>query len=235
MWAELVSRGAAIRVEPLYSQARAVADAMMQRARHNVDLLVPRLQQLGYRFVDPERVWNPPNPATLRALDDLEREHGSVPLVLRVWFEVVGSVNFMGAHPRLSSNADLDWGGSERIDGDPLVVDSLFLTELGAEPYADAGDDEVDQLGFAPDVAFKAHESGGGSVSLLVPNPAFDGPLIDPGERWTGTFFIHHLQTCFEWGGFPGLRGHWYPGQESAAAASQAELDFLREDLLPIL
>ena len=159
MWAELVSRGAAVRVEPLYSQARAVAAAMMQRARHNIDLLVPRLQQLGYRFVAPER------------------DYGPMPLVLRVWFEVVGS----------------------------------------------------------PDVAFKAHESGGGPVSLLVPNPAFDGPLIDPGERWTGTFFVHHLQTCFEWGGFPGLRGNWYPGQESGAAASQAEPDYLRQDLLPII
>ncbi len=235
MWAELVSRGAAVRVEPLSSQARAVADAMMQRARHNINLLVPRLQHLGYRFVAPERVWIPPDPATLGALDDLERDYGPMPLVLRVWFEVVGSVNFMGAHPRLSSNADLDWGGSEQIDGDPLVVESLFLTELGPRPYMKAGDDEVYEFGFAPDVAFKAHESGGGPVSLLVPNLAFDGPLIDPGERWTGTFFVHHLQTCFEWGGFPGLRGNWYPGQESAAAASQAELDYLRQDLLPII
>ena len=238
VWAELVSRGAAIRDEPLYGDARAVARAMMERARHNVALLVPRLRELGYRFAEPDAVWRPPDPATLEALDRLERDYGPLPLALRAWFEVVGSVNLMGAHPRLSSHAELDWGGSERADGDPLVVESVLVVELGGLPYRDAEDlpyGGLYEVPFAPDVAHKAGESGGGPLCLLAPNPAFDAPVIDPEGRWTGTFFVRHLQTCFDWGGFPGLRGGWYPEQAWHPAGSEAEFDFLRRDLLPLL
>ncbi|NJL54046.1 hypothetical protein HC928_02020 [bacterium] len=42
VWANLVSHASTIRAEPLYSDARAVAEDMMQHARHNVALIVER-------------------------------------------------------------------------------------------------------------------------------------------------------------------------------------------------
>lgn len=39
VWAELVALGSAIREEPLAHQARAVAQEMMRRARHNIFVL----------------------------------------------------------------------------------------------------------------------------------------------------------------------------------------------------
>lgn len=229
LWSELISYGPAIRDEPLYGDAQAVAHAIMQRARHNVALLIPRLHELGYRFVDPERVWVPPTPATRQMLDDLEEQYGPLPILIRAWFDVVGMVNLMGAHPKLSRCADVDWDGSDDRDGDPLVVEVL---PIGIK-YMDRHPPFL-AFPFAPDSAFKALESGGGSLGILIPNAAFDAPIIDPGRRWTGTFLIQHLQTCFQWGGFPGLRGGWYPEQVPGALAAQAELAFLTEGLLPL-
>lgn len=230
VWAELVTHGGAIRNDTLFDDARAVAYAMMQRARHNIELLVKRLPELGYRFAYPDRVWIPANAELHQMLDELEFNYGLLPLVVRAWFEVVGSVNLMGAHPKLSSYAELDWDGSRYIDGDPLVAETIWFEHLGAEAY-----NTFYQLPIAPDAGHKAGESSNGAMHLLLPNRAFDAPLIDDGGRWTGTFFIQHLQTCFEWGGFPGLRGGWMPGQQSDPAAFQTERDFLTRDLLPIV
>jgi len=230
VWAELVAHGATIRNDPLHYDAHAVAVAMMERARQNVALLVQRLPKLGYRFAYPDQVWIPTNAAIHQLLDEMEFNYGLLPLAVRTWFDVVGSVNLMGAHPKLSSYAELDWKGSRHIDGDPLVV----MTELLGEG------DILNYNGFykaaiAPDTGHKAGESSNGTINVLLPNPAFDAPLLDDGGRWTGTFFIHHIQTCFEWGGFPGLRGGWEPGQQSDPTFSKAELDFLTKDLLPLL
>ncbi len=50
VWAELVALGAAVREEPLYSDAWAVACETMRRARYNIELLIPRLEAFGYQF-----------------------------------------------------------------------------------------------------------------------------------------------------------------------------------------
>jgi hypothetical protein len=50
VWDELVALGAAVREEPLYSDALAVARETMRRARHNIETLIPRLVRVGYLF-----------------------------------------------------------------------------------------------------------------------------------------------------------------------------------------
>jgi hypothetical protein len=50
VWAELVALGAAVREEPVYADALAVAHEMMRRARHNIEQLIPRLVAVGYQF-----------------------------------------------------------------------------------------------------------------------------------------------------------------------------------------
>src|SRR5437899_1662259 len=52
VWDDLVSLGDAVRHEPYYKDATAVANETMRRARHNVELLIPRLDAMGYRFLD---------------------------------------------------------------------------------------------------------------------------------------------------------------------------------------
>jgi hypothetical protein len=50
VWAELQALGAAIREEPLYSDALAVARETMRRVRENLEMLIPRLVAIGYQF-----------------------------------------------------------------------------------------------------------------------------------------------------------------------------------------
>lgn len=50
VWEELLALGAAVREEPLYADALAVARETMRRARHNIEVLIPRLVRVGYQF-----------------------------------------------------------------------------------------------------------------------------------------------------------------------------------------
>jgi hypothetical protein len=50
VWTDLLALGRAIQNEPLYSDALAVARETMSRARTNIETLIVRLDQIGYRF-----------------------------------------------------------------------------------------------------------------------------------------------------------------------------------------
>jgi len=104
VWDELLALGADVRKEPVYSDARAVARETMTRVRHNVELLATRLRELGFRFAYPDEAVAPPDAELVARLDRIEAEAGGpMPIALRAFFEHVGSVCLMGAHPRLSS------------------------------------------------------------------------------------------------------------------------------------
>jgi hypothetical protein len=226
VWADLVALGPAIRDEPVYTEALAVAHAMMTRARHNVVLLTERLQRSGFQFMAPP-AWTPPTPEVRATLDAIEAHYGPVPLVLRTWFTVVGDVFFVGAHPRLGRYLTLVPDAQQGPVSDPLMVVHGAVDEL------EAGEDEYDydngpKFVIGIDVASKSHYSGGSDVGFILPAPGFDAPL-SADDTWRGVFFMPYLRTCFAWGGFPGLRD-----QPDAAAAASAELAFLTQDLLPI-
>lgn len=55
VWDQLVALGEDVRREPYYSDAVAVAAETMRRARHNVELLIPRLEEAGYCFIPPAK------------------------------------------------------------------------------------------------------------------------------------------------------------------------------------
>jgi hypothetical protein len=50
VWAELQALGELVREEPLFSDARSAARETMRRVRRNFEVLVPRLQAIGYTF-----------------------------------------------------------------------------------------------------------------------------------------------------------------------------------------
>ncbi|MBN2193897.1 MAG: hypothetical protein JW751_13865, partial [Polyangiaceae bacterium] len=54
VWAELSRLGAAVRQEPLRSDAMAVARATMNRVRINLERLHARLLDLGFEFARPD-------------------------------------------------------------------------------------------------------------------------------------------------------------------------------------
>jgi hypothetical protein len=131
VWAELMALGPAIREEPLYSDARAVARETMTRARANVETLVARLTALGYQFTsdalgkgNPPHV--PPSEESLAELRALEAEFGPLPLAIEMWHEVVGAVDFMGTYPGLSAYERMDLNNLLMSFGGQTVRMSVF-------------------------------------------------------------------------------------------------------------
>lgn len=228
VWAELMSLGADIREEPFYSEANSVAWETMARARQNIETLIDRLHSLDYRFLEPEECWMPPDQDSIATLESFEARYGPLPLSVRMWYEVVGPVDFMGSHPTLSYFDPPTRQSSPPFYSDPLVIHPIKDPPLPF--YADMVFDDTGQeitgpphcIWLAPDAIQKANMSGGGPTMIMIPNPAMDAPLIS--EQWDGVLFVNYLRECFRWGGFPGLK--------DSLDLPEQELDFLTKDLL---
>lgn len=239
VWAELVGLGPAVRDEPVFSDAHAVAQEMMMRAKHNIEVLIERLNQLEYRFLLPDQVWVPPDEDAVRALDGLDHRYGPFPLAIRKWYEIVGRVDFLGIHPKLSHYDGPIWSDSGKVAyySDPMVVYrprgemvlSYYINQAADwDEMAKMEEENPPPYGidFGMSAINKANHSGCGAVQILVPNPAFDSPIIDWDDYWMGTFFVPYLRACFQWGGFPGF------SQVEESDIPKEELDFLTNGLL---
>jgi hypothetical protein len=230
VWAELTSLGSDIRNEPLYSDALAVARETMSRARQNIEILVDRLKKLNYRFLDTREIWTPPDQDSLMALKTLDANYGPVPVSIRAWYEIVGSVCFMGTHPNLSYMDSANSRAHNPFYSDPIVIDPIRDPPISfyADMEFDLTGNEITTppycIWLGPDAIQKANLSGGGPTIIMIPNPAMDAPLIS--EQWDGILFMNYLRQCFRWGGFPGLKD--YPDYP------KDELNFLTKDLLPL-
>jgi hypothetical protein len=239
VWAELVGLGAVIRDNSIYPDAQAVAEEMMIRTTKNISMIYDRLQSMKYKFISPNRALFPPDTKRLSFMKSIEQQKGPFPLSISKFCEIVGTVNFMGSHPKLSKCDGCDWGGSEKLHGfsDPLVVLTLDSGGQGLlNYYLSRAENEKEErdleennpppygLNIGLSSINKAGQSGGGGVDMLVPNPAFDAPLLDSDGNWNGIFFIPYLRECFKFGGFPGFRGK----------DISLEIESLKKDLLPI-
>lgn len=166
-------------------------------------------------------IFCPPGKGTAKLLAKVEKiAGGPIPLSLRAWYEEVGSVSFMGAHPTLNC------GGP--VAPDPLVMFPLNLAIEWLEERTDGEDAAEDgeagiYLELSPDDLHKANTSGGGPYSMRLPDAGADGPLLETGRDAT---LVGYLRRSFAWGGFPG----W----EESSDAPMKEIDFLREGLLLI-
>jgi hypothetical protein len=259
VWAELHALGAAVRAEPLYSDALGVAHETMRRVRYNIETLIPRLEALGYAFGyewaqgrnfpsgPPDPIFAPPQPNIAEAITELERRAGILPLSLRAFYEVVGSVNFVGEPPA----AWTDWR-AEPDDLDALYVYSAKVALEDAETWQEQYDDlhtpEVDLprtdeedicdarayfalprdcwlVPIAPDEWHKYDISGCGAYEIAIPNLAADARLLTERHRTT---FVNYLRICLRWAGFPKL------DRVSGAPVAVSELSELTRDLLPL-
>jgi hypothetical protein len=138
VWADLVTLGPTVREEPLYSDAWAVACETMRRARYNIELLIPRLESLGYQFGhswlpadEPHAhppVFTPPASDVHEIITEFEQRIGVLPLSLRAFYEFVGSVNFVGTPPEAWS----DWRSV------PNGLDALYVYPADANMLNDA-------------------------------------------------------------------------------------------------
>ena len=223
VWTELLEFGPQIREEPLYSEAKAVVEETMRRARENIEILIERLQLINYQFIGvpftPAENTDAPELVSI-----LESQAGYLPLSIRKWFNIVGFVNFTGHHPKLNPYFEHDDDGE--ILADPLEINAglalskkepleyknleqdltkknLFMMDLGSDPYTKSG------------------YGGGEPYQILYPNGSIDCLLI-PLE----IYFIEYLRESFQWGGFP--------GHKDDPKNVKEEIAFLTKNLMPI-
>ncbi|TAL27144.1 MAG: hypothetical protein EPN97_18090 [Alphaproteobacteria bacterium] len=209
IWIELAALGRAVREAPHAADALAVAYETMRRVDANIRTITLRLQGMKYMFRHPKDAHVPPDKKAQKLILEFEKSMGDIPLSLRAFYEVVGSVDWMGRHPALSP-------GRSSIASDPLVV-------FPAEPaLAEAGDGEQGAIPIAPDDLHKDDVSGGAPYELMFPDPRADGEVLN--ERHS-LFFVEYLRLCLlGFGGFPG-----YEGTDTAPG----EIAALRDGLEP--
>ena len=227
VWRELNAEGDAIQYEPLYHDALAVAQETMRRVRKNVELIVGRLDALGYVFgIYPDghtkiagytSPYRPSRRDIAKEITKLEQLDGidKIPLSLKAFWQFVGEVNLMGCHSLWPPYSD------------PLVLYSIEVAKSEYEDwrFAVETDHEIELFGIplAPDYFHKDNVSGGAPYTILVPNATIDGSFEN--ER-NETTLVNYLRICFRYGGFPGIQ--WYNG------VVPKEMSGLSEDLLPI-
>jgi hypothetical protein len=199
VWAELVGLGASVRGPQFADQAVRVARETMARARQNVEEIHRRLTDVGYEFQNPGEVHVPPAPEIRHRLDEQESKIGPIPLSLRAFYEVVGTVDFKQSvaqlvsihRPERSSAPELRYLG----EYDPLVVARL---NDQPESRSDAGHRHF----FAADEFHKAGYSGGDNYHVVLPDARADFPIW--GMYEIDEFFVPYLRATFAGGGFRG-------------------------------
>jgi hypothetical protein len=197
----MISLQEAVREEPIYSEAKLVADETMKRVRKNVEVLSERLAEI--KFFDPYDgrklpAFVPPPADVKEALDKLEKTIGILPISMRSFCEQVGSVNFFGSMKKST--------GIKCTYPDPLFVDLLRYV------WADYDEWEVEWFEgcnplcatIAPDKYHKADVSGGSPYRIMIPNLCADGFVFS--DESQDLMFVDYLRMCFRCGGLPGLK-----------------------------
>jgi len=118
----------------------------------------------------------------------VETSIGPLPLSIRAFYEIVGSVDLIGRHPSLAPQP-----GS--VAPDPLMV--IGLDEA-------ASDEEEGALILAPDDLHKSDISGGDPCEIAAPDAAADARVLNQRHD---LLFVDYLRLCFRFGGFPGYEG----------------------------
>jgi hypothetical protein len=181
-------------------------EARIETAGRRIKELSRRLVDRGFEFDRPEEVFPGPEPDAEESIARIEREAGTLPLALKLFWLRVGSVDFCGAHPDwelLPDHADFE----PDLYPDPLVIypPSMAMEEL-EEFLADREErlrcDYPYVVPIAPDAKHKADVSGGMFYNISVPAVADDPPLND---QWHQTTLTNYLELAVKWAGFPGL------------------------------
>ena len=227
VWKELIALGEQVRQEPVYSDAKAVANEIMRRVRANVELLVTRLQSLGYAFggyPDYEGSLRPPLPDASKRIAQFEADCAPVPLIVQACCEIVGNVDFRGIGP-------LGWDGYH----DELMIDSegVFDNFEDWGEYEDEDENLYLQVGLFPCFLHKRNVSGIGDVGFNVPNGSADVPLyLDEDPYPNGASFVEYLRvSILQCAGFPGIL-HWEGDDEEEKAFITHQEELIKDLIL---
>lgn len=244
VWQELSAIGPAVRTEPLLEEALLVCREIVRRAHHNLRLLHQRLIELGYQFAEEPVALVDAGPAAPAKLAAIEQELGTLPLIARVWYETIASVDFRQADAQRSnqqefrpySPGDIYGLGSHPV----LVFQSLDRCraewlELAAENeefarhVAETGRGQDDLNPFGPFLPLGGWASNCEPKGFNLPSLGVDDVIYDDGGG--PITFVEELRRAFRWGGFPFWR--WSLSKSDFYSPFEYRPDFAR--LLPIL
>jgi hypothetical protein len=192
VWRELTALGASVRAPVLIDDAWAVAEETMTRVATNIGCIIERLANRSYQFdVYPDgtapsatlSIHGRPASALLADVVELEQRVGPIPMSLRAFWQVVGTVSLIGRAPE-------GWPDY----GDPLFVSppDYALFELCKRGSREASD-ETFMCGLAPDVLHKDNVSGGPEYAIALPNPSADATFE---REWRGIGFVPYLRVA---------------------------------------
>lgn len=192
--------------EAAYKDAWLVAQEVVDRAFENLVRLRSRLAELGYEFLNPRRVLVEASSTHLNELATLESKHGSLPLLLRAWYERIECVDFRQADNQLAGDERSRSLGIAGLGKNAvLVVHSVsegveLKRKLLSEAAASEGDTPsgVDDRFFLPLGGWASNSEPKG---IFVPSRKFDDVIYNDGGG--DVFFLDDLRLAFRWGGFP--------------------------------
>ncbi len=95
VWSELVALGERVRDDDVANDAYSVACEAMRRTLKNVTTLIERLRELDFEFQSPTPR-SEPAADVLAQIDELQTLAGPIPMTIRAFGEVVGSVDLRG-------------------------------------------------------------------------------------------------------------------------------------------
>ncbi len=231
-------KGDCLALPHVKDEAEEVLTEIMERARANVQIVVRRLSEIGYRFRDTRRKHVYPLIGIDERLSKLEANGVFVPISLKAWFRLVGSVNLMGSHRDCVVQGQRLYNKPGRHDGtnvryrpeytDPLVVEDVFLDETFENwrfrlENSSGSILEPCYIEIAPDARHKENVSGGAGYKMSLAQPTIDTVLHNEPHNVN---FVDYLRIAFWWGGLPGA--------EFIPEFPMSMIEELRKGLLPI-
>ena len=213
VWQEIHELGAGVGQGSIWDDVCKTVHLTMQRVRANVETIVEDLRSINYQFDQPEQAHQPPTEQSLEQLALLEAEFGSLPLSLRMFYEIVGSVNLCQSKEQQIRGV-FEAKARAKIpfiyilgEENPLYVASP-ATLMHMAPRASQNHEGRRWLWIAPDECARAHYSNGDDCHVLLPEAGADfrwvemrDDNIDQGD-WL--WFVDMLRQSFKSGGFPG-------------------------------
>jgi hypothetical protein len=216
VWTELIKLGSAVREAAVFSDAVAVTQEIVKRAKTNLELLHGRLLALGYEFADPANSLRLASDKDHALLDQIERDFGRLPIVLRTWYEHLGAVDFSQSESQLRCKASCRPPPGPDIFG---LGSHPVLLFLGLERCLDLRRHLAEQLArgvkeaqtkghlldcsteLKPCLPLGGWASNCEPKAVDLPSHAIDAVLYDDGGG--DTYFVDELRSAFRGGGFP--------------------------------
>jgi hypothetical protein len=231
VWHELRQLGAAVREPGLAEQAQLVCDEMAWRARRNVEVIIRRLSDAGYRFhanddaQAPVTPHFPPAAGAQAHAGWLQERLGPAPMALLSWVRIVGDVWLVGTHPQWAQSASADplviEARGSRHPSDPIRGYFENSHQQWRDEAAHHQAARLFVLPLSPDRVFKANVSGGAPYGVILPDATAEGLFAAE----TTMPFVSYLNWVFCRGGFP-----WPTAPDNHWPLRRA----LASDLLPL-